>query len=72
MIFIHKNHILRFKKAVLTQRQGSHMLFSVIYGPKISIFISIYQQKWGKESLILLLEKNIFSIKSPNRCPGGI
>ena len=72
MIFVQKNYNLRFKKDFMAQRQGSHKLFSVICGPKISIFIFIYQWEWGKESLILLLEKYIFFIKSPKRCPGGI
>ena len=62
--FVHKSHILRFKKAFLAHILESHMLILLIYGQKIIIFIFIHIYKWGKESLIFK--------KSPKWCPGGI
>ena len=48
------------------------MLFSDVQGNKNSIFIPRHQYKSGEESFILLLEKNIFFIKSQKSCLGGI
>ena len=60
------------KKAFLAPGHHAHMLFYDIYCQKILIFIFFNKQEPGFGSLILLLEKSIFSKKSPNWCPGGI
>ena len=63
---------LWIKKAFLAPGHHAHMLFYDIFSQKILIFIFSNKQEPGFGSLILLLEKSIFSKKSPNWCPGGI
>ena len=60
------------KKAFLAPGHHAHMNFYDIYDQKIIIFIFFNKYEPGFGSSILLLEKSIFSKKSPNWCPGGI
>ena len=60
------------KKAFLAPGHHAHMNFYDIYGQKIIIYIFFDKYEPGFGSSILLLEKSIFSKKSPNWCPGGI
>ena len=60
------------KIAFLAPGHHAHMIFYDINDEKNLIFIFFNKQEPGFGSLILLLEKSIFSKKSPNWCPGGI